>query len=304
MRNRFDLIPIKKRILAFATDGEIEAKLRSILARRWGGNNFPKLTEIVYRLYMQWARQGKAGSWFKQGGLGSKLDKIENDAIDEACRTLGISRSEAKNAINNIDKEVQRAYKTAYTDARIDSKKKGIVFSTRNKRKERSMLVPLEKPSRGIRFGKYDSDPAMEKAVATAFANMIGGQLKGKTFPKIEAVAVAADKEAISQLKNELEKNRNNPNAKKAQLWGVLVKYYGIARIETIPDSLIDRGKIRTFYEALTHHTVDIKNDEFTKYLKDACKYYNMLAERHAKETTAWYNRQINNILGKFSEYH
>lgn len=129
MRTRYALIPIKKRILAFATDAEIESRIRQYLAKRWGGQNFPRLTQMVYRLYMQWARQGKAGSWFKQGGLGSKLDKIENDAIDEACRALGISRYEAKNAINNIDKEVQRAYKTAYTDARIDSKKKGIIFS-------------------------------------------------------------------------------------------------------------------------------------------------------------------------------
>lgn len=124
------LIPIKKRILAFATDGEIEAKLRSILARRWGGKDFPKLTEIVYRLYMQWGRSGNV-SIFKQGGLSARVVKIIDEAIAEACRQLGIVSWEAKNVVRKLDKEINMAFKRGVTDARIDLKKQGIQMGER-----------------------------------------------------------------------------------------------------------------------------------------------------------------------------
>jgi len=130
MRKRFDLIPIKKRILAFATDGEIEAKLRQILARRWGGNNFPKLTEIVYRLYMQWGRNGNGGI-FKQGGLSARVVKIIDEAIAESCRSLGIASWEAKNVVRKLDKEINMAFKRGVTDARLDLKKMGIQMGER-----------------------------------------------------------------------------------------------------------------------------------------------------------------------------
>ena len=128
MRNA--LIPIKKRILAFATDGEIEAKLRSILARRWGGKDFPKLTEIVYRLYMQWGRNGNGGI-IKQGVLSARVVKIIDDAIAEACRALGIATWEAKSVVRKLDKEINMAFKRGVTDARLDLKKMGIQMGER-----------------------------------------------------------------------------------------------------------------------------------------------------------------------------
>ena len=134
MRNRYSLTPIKKRILAFATDGEIEAKLRQILARRWGGNNFPKLTEIVYRLYMQWGRNGNV-SIFKQGGLSARVVKIIDEAIAEACRAMGIATWEAKNAVRKLDREINMAFKMGVTNARLDLKKLGIQMGKRNDRR-------------------------------------------------------------------------------------------------------------------------------------------------------------------------
>lgn len=125
-RHRYGLEPMKKRVLAFATDGEIEYQLRQILARRWGGNGFPKLTEIVYRLYMQWGQKGQAGSWLKQGGLSAKVSKIIDDAIEEACRALKISSWEAKKVVQKLDKEISMAYRRGVTDARLDLKARGI----------------------------------------------------------------------------------------------------------------------------------------------------------------------------------
>lgn len=152
MQDRFALIPIKKRILAFATDGEIEAKLRQILARRWGGNNFPKLTEIVYRLYMQWGRQGGA-SIFKQGGLSARVVKIIDDAIAEACGALGIATWEAKNAVRKLDREINMAFKKGVTNARLDLKKLGISMALERRNE---MLFDLNRAyrefDRSVRF--------------------------------------------------------------------------------------------------------------------------------------------------------
>ena len=152
------LIPIKKRILAFATDGEIEAKLRSILARRWGGKDFPKLTEIVYRLYMQWGRKGNGGI-FKQGGLSARVVKIIDEAIAEGCRQLGIASWEAKNVVRKLDKEINMAFKRGVTDARLDLKKMGIAMAL-DRRNE--MLFDLNRAyrefDRSVRFSASEKE--------------------------------------------------------------------------------------------------------------------------------------------------
>lgn len=190
MKSRFDLIPIKKRILAFATDGEIEAKLRSILARRWGGNNFPKLTEIVYRLYMQWGKNGNGGN-FKQGVLSARTVKIIDDAIAEACRSLGIASWEAKNVVRKLDKEINMAFKRGVTDARLDLKKMGISMAL-DRRNE--MLFDLNRAKR-----HFDED--------VRFANNTKFELeavKKQLFQKRQSLL--ADMQKVVNTAYEIEK--------------------------------------------------------------------------------------------------
>jgi len=176
------LIPIKKRILAFATDGEIEAKLRQILARRWGGKDFPKLTEIVYRLYMQWGRNGSGGI-FKQGVLSARVVKIIDEAIAESCRSLGIANWEAKNVVRKLDKEINMAFKRGVTDARLDLKKMGISMALERRNE---MLFDLNRAyrefNRNLSFDldAYHNQPApVQKAAYEAFQKGVAGKARG-----------------------------------------------------------------------------------------------------------------------------